>query len=235
MMGTRNRSGFHHAVETRNRRLPIHRSPLDPWIDVRTIPHQHHQENTGRVQRSWIYCCTLGLDEARCNRVRQGLAKGLALGRKKNSSCRRVQCLRKKRKRRLIEVADDEDDSDVEITPPPTQAITLCKQSTCGIGQALKSKKPMIQSTLDGGIGSSSTATKRKTKTKSIHFTIRGGRKSSRLTQSNGKKKKKIQEEQLDSEGEFEENELEKEMENEKEAGSPMMHKEGYGQGRPWA
>ncbi|CAN6920341.1 unnamed protein product [Brassica oleracea] len=43
----------------------------------------------------------------------------------------------------------------------------------------------MIQSTLDGGIGSSSTATKRKTKTKSIHFTIRGGRKSSRLTQSN--------------------------------------------------
>ena len=46
-----------------------------------------------------------------------------------------------RRKRRLIEVADDEDDSDVEITPPPTQAITLCKQSTCGIGQALKSKK----------------------------------------------------------------------------------------------
>ncbi|CAN7074784.1 unnamed protein product, partial [Brassica oleracea var. botrytis] len=121
------------------------------------------------------------------------------------------------RKRRLIEVADDEDDSDVEITPPPTQATTLRKQSTCGTGQALKSKKPMIQSTLDGGIGSSSTATKRKTKTKSIHFTIRGGRKSSRLTQSNGKKNKKIQEEQLDSEGEFEEDEMEKEMENEKE------------------
>ncbi|CAN6915358.1 unnamed protein product, partial [Brassica oleracea] len=75
----------------------------------------------------------------------------------------------------------------------------------------------MIQSTLDGGIGSSSKASKRKTKTKSIHFTIRGGRKSSRLTQSNGKKKKKIQEEQLDLEGEFEEDEMEKEMENEKE------------------
>ncbi|CAG7893762.1 unnamed protein product, partial [Brassica rapa] len=71
----------------------------------------------------------------------------------------------------------------------------------------------MIQSTLDGGIGSSSKASKRKTKTKSIHFTIRGGRKSSRPTQSNGKKKKKIQEEQLDSEGEFEEDK----MENEKE------------------
>ncbi|KAF3515309.1 hypothetical protein F2Q69_00005321 [Brassica cretica] len=43
-----------------------------------------------------------------------------------------------RRKRRLIEVADYEDDSDVEITPPPTQATTLRKQSTCGTGQALK-------------------------------------------------------------------------------------------------
>ncbi|KAF2581499.1 hypothetical protein F2Q68_00003350 [Brassica cretica] len=70
----------------------------------------------------------------------------------------------------------------------------------------------MLQSTLDGGIGSSSKASKRKTKTKSIHFTIRGGRKSSRPKKDNGKKKK-IKEEQLDSEGEFEEDE----MENEKE------------------
>ncbi|KAF3556461.1 hypothetical protein F2Q69_00012513 [Brassica cretica] len=113
----------------------------------------------------------------------------------------------------------DDDDSDVEITPPPTQATTLRKQSTCGTGRALKSKKPMLQSTIDGGIvsSSSSKASKRKTKTKSIHFTIRGGRKSSRLTQGNDKKKKKIQEEQLDSEGEFEEDEMENEMENEKE------------------
>ncbi|KAG5391880.1 hypothetical protein IGI04_021843, partial [Brassica rapa subsp. trilocularis] len=60
----------------------------------------------------------------------------------------------------------------------------------------------VLGSTLDGGIGSSSSpkASKRKTKTKSIHFTIRGGRKSSRPTQGNGKNKKKIQEEQLDSE-----------------------------------
>lgn len=30
-----------------------------------------------------------------------------------------------RKKRRLNEVADDENDSDVEITPPPTQATTL--------------------------------------------------------------------------------------------------------------
>lgn len=112
-------------------------------------------------------------------------------------------------KRRLIEVGDDEDDSDVEITLPPAQA-TMRKQSTCGTGRALKSKKSMSQSTLDGGIGSFSKAGKSKTKTKSVQFIIRGGRKSSRPTQGNGKKnavhaessqpqknKKKIQEEQL--------------------------------------
>ncbi|CAN6975906.1 unnamed protein product, partial [Brassica rapa subsp. trilocularis] len=126
---------------------------------------------------------------------------------------------KQRKKRRLIQADDDEDDSDVEITPPPIQATTLRKQATCGTVRALKSKKPMLQSTLDGGIGSSSSpkASKRKTKTKSIHFTIRGGRKSSRPTQGNGKNKKKIQEEQLDSEGEFEEDEMENEMENEKE------------------
>jgi len=122
---------------------------------------------------------------------------------------------KQRKKRRLIQAADDEDDSDVEITPPPTQATTLHKQATCGTVRALKSKKPMLQSTLDGGIGSSSKASKRETKTKSIHFTIRGGRKSSRPKKDNGKKK--IQEEQLDSEGEFEEDEMENEMENEKE------------------
>ncbi|CAF2056747.1 unnamed protein product [Brassica oleracea] len=42
-----------------------------------------------------------------------------------------------RKKRRLIEVAD-EDDNDVEISPTPTQATTLPKQSTCGTGQALK-------------------------------------------------------------------------------------------------
>ncbi|WZZ82063.1 hypothetical protein YC2023_102635 [Brassica napus] len=132
---------------------------------------------------------------------------------------------KQRKKRRLSEAADDEDDSDVEITPPPTQATTLRKQATCGTVRALKSKKPMLQSTLDGGIGSSSSpkASKRKTKTKSIHFTIRGGRKSSRPTQGNGKNKKKIQEEQLDSEGEFEEDEMENEMENEKEGNNTRI------------
>ncbi|WZZ26671.1 hypothetical protein YC2023_010072 [Brassica napus] len=101
---------------------------------------------------------------------------------------------KQRKKRRLSEAADDEDDSDVEITPPPTQATTLRKQATCGTVRALKSKKPMLQSTLDGGIGSSSSP-----------------------KASNGKNKKKIQEEQLDSEGEFEEDEMENEMENKKE------------------
>ncbi|KAF8100489.1 hypothetical protein N665_0223s0016 [Sinapis alba] len=96
-------------------------------------------------------------------------------------------------KRRLIEVVDDEDDSDVEITPPPTQT------------------------TIDGGIGSSSQASK----AKKIHvmFTIRGGRKSSKPTQGNGKKnvvhaaenqpqkKKQVEAEQLDLEGECDEDE----------------------------
>ncbi|CAN6923405.1 unnamed protein product [Brassica oleracea] len=84
---------------------------------------------------------------------------------------------KQRKKRRLSEAADDEDDSDVEITPPPTQATTLRKQATCGTVRALKSKKPMLQSTLDGGIGSSSSpkASKRKTKTKSIHLPSLGG------------------------------------------------------------
>ncbi|KAF3551620.1 hypothetical protein DY000_02007030 [Brassica cretica] len=122
----------------------------------------------------------------------------------------------------------DDDDSDVEIAPPPTQATNLRKQSTYGTGRALNSKTPILQSTLDGGIGSSPKVSKSKTKTKSVQFTIRGGRKSSRPAQGNGKKntvhaessqpKNKIHEEQIDLEDEFEEDE----MKNQKEVPTGM-------------
>ncbi|KAF2578312.1 hypothetical protein F2Q68_00004721 [Brassica cretica] len=111
----------------------------------------------------------------------------------------------------------------LEAAAEADDATNLRKQSTYGTGRALNSKTPILQSTLDGGIGSSPKVSKSKTKTKSVQFTIRGGRKSSRPAQGNGKKntvhaessqpKNKIHEEQIDLEDEFEEDE----MKNQKE------------------
>ncbi|CAN6853099.1 unnamed protein product, partial [Brassica oleracea] len=54
------------------------------------------------------------------------------------------------KKRKLISRADDTDNSDVEITPP-TQTTKPRRKTSYGTA----SRKPMFQSTLDGGIGSS--------------------------------------------------------------------------------
>ncbi|KAG2270313.1 hypothetical protein Bca52824_064868 [Brassica carinata] len=59
-------------------------------------------------------------------------------------------------KRKLISLTDDTDDSDVEITPPTGPAPTPKPRRKTTYGTA--SRKPMFQSTLDGGIGSSSHA-----------------------------------------------------------------------------
>ncbi|KAG2312381.1 hypothetical protein Bca52824_023938 [Brassica carinata] len=53
-------------------------------------------------------------------------------------------------KRKLISLTDDTDDSDVEITPA-TQTTKPRRKTSYGTA----SRKPMFQSTLDDGIGSS--------------------------------------------------------------------------------
>ncbi|WZZ86778.1 hypothetical protein YC2023_115357 [Brassica napus] len=83
---------------------------------------------------------------------------------------------KQERKRRLIEVDDDEVDTDVEITFPPTQSSQPGKQTSTGSGSVSNSKKPMIQSSIYGGIGSSSKA--HQGKKKPVAAAIRGGRRS---------------------------------------------------------
>ncbi|KAH0940535.1 hypothetical protein HID58_000172, partial [Brassica napus] len=61
------------------------------------------------------------------------------------------------RKRKLISLVDSEEESDVEITPP-TQSTKPRRQTTYGTAK----RKPMLQSTLDGGSGSSARARKRR-------------------------------------------------------------------------
>ncbi|KAJ4902198.1 zinc finger BED domain-containing protein RICESLEEPER 2-like [Raphanus sativus] len=81
------------------------------------------------------------------------------------------------RKRKLISLADESDDSDVEITPP-SQTSNPRRKSSFGTATG----KPMLQSTIDGGIGSSSQACRKK-KPVPVKSVIRGGRRKP-LTQS---------------------------------------------------
>ncbi|KAG2266736.1 hypothetical protein Bca52824_073815 [Brassica carinata] len=74
------------------------------------------------------------------------------------------------KKRKLISLADDTDNSDVEITPP-TQTTKPRRKNSYGTA----SRKPMFQSTLDGGIGSSAQACS-KEKSVPMKSVIRGGR-----------------------------------------------------------
>ncbi|XP_056860086.1 zinc finger BED domain-containing protein RICESLEEPER 2-like [Raphanus sativus] len=115
---------------------------------------------------------------------------------------------------------DETDDSDVEITPPPQTNIPR-RKSRFGTATG----KPMLQSTIDGGIGSSSQACRKK-KHVPVKSVIRGGRRKP-LTQSqkgkakatNPQKKKKVEEipdfddsleeEELDEEEELNEEEIE--------------------------
>ncbi|CAH8361361.1 unnamed protein product [Eruca vesicaria subsp. sativa] len=69
-----------------------------------------------------------------------------------------VACVlgKKGSKRKLISLVDETDYSDVEITPSSQKTKPRRKTS---FGTA--SRKPMLQSTIDGGIGSSSQACRR--------------------------------------------------------------------------
>ncbi|WZZ86350.1 hypothetical protein YC2023_114929 [Brassica napus] len=74
------------------------------------------------------------------------------------------------RKRKLISPVDSEEDVDVEITPT-TQPRKPPRKTSFGTA----SQKPMYQSTLDGGSGSSAQANSQK-KTVPLKSVIRGGR-----------------------------------------------------------
>ena len=87
---------------------------------------------------------------------------------------------KQERKRRLIEVDDDEFDTDVDITFPPTQSSQPGKQTSTGSGSISNSKKPMIQSSIYGGIGSSSKARQGKKNRLLLQY-VEGGGVPSRL------------------------------------------------------
>ncbi|KAF2559655.1 hypothetical protein F2Q68_00013212 [Brassica cretica] len=61
------------------------------------------------------------------------------------------------RKRKLISLVDSEEESDIEIIPP-TRSSKPRRQTTYGTA----TRKPMLQSTLDGGCGSSARACSQK-------------------------------------------------------------------------
>ncbi|XP_048591471.1 zinc finger BED domain-containing protein RICESLEEPER 2-like [Brassica napus] len=109
-------------------------------------------------------------------------------------------------KRKLISLVDSEEDSDVEITP--TSQTTKPRRPTT-FGTA--SQKPMVQSTLEIGSGSSKQACSQK-KFVPVKSVIRGGRRTKGVSKGSGsqsqkKKKKKMEEEipeledELDEEG----------------------------------
>ncbi|CAN7086349.1 unnamed protein product, partial [Brassica oleracea var. botrytis] len=118
-------------------------------------------------------------------------------------------------RKRLISLVDDTDDSDVESSQP-TQKTKPRRQTSFGTATG----KPMLQSTIDGGVGSSAQACS-KGKTVPMKSVIRGGRRKSPTkskkkkvspTQSQ-KKKEKVAEDipelgdELDEE-EFDEDEI---------------------------
>ncbi|XP_056850660.1 zinc finger BED domain-containing protein RICESLEEPER 2-like [Raphanus sativus] len=121
-------------------------------------------------------------------------------------------------KRKVMSLDDETDDSDVEITPPP-QTNMPHRKSRFGTATG----KPMLQSTIDGGIGSSSQACRKK-KPVPVKSVIRGGRRKPLTQSQKGKakattpqKKKKV-EEIPDFDDSLEEEELDEEEElNEEE------------------
>ncbi|KAL0707483.1 hypothetical protein Bca4012_073909 [Brassica carinata] len=109
-------------------------------------------------------------------------------------------------KKKLISLDDSEEDSDVEITP--TTQTTKPRRPT-SFGTA--SQKPMIQSTLDLGSGSSKQACSQK-KYVPMKSVIRGGRRNKGVSKGSGsqsqKKKKKMEEEIPELENELDEEEI---------------------------
>ncbi|KAF2588863.1 hypothetical protein F2Q70_00040576 [Brassica cretica] len=117
------------------------------------------------------------------------------------------------RKRKRISLVDSEEESDVEIIPP-TRSSKPRRQKTYGTA----TRKPMLQSTLDGGSGSSARASSQ-TKVP-LEAVIRGGRRKASTqglsnearknkgSSSRSQKKKKIKEEIPDFDDDLEEVEL---------------------------
>ncbi|WZZ85759.1 hypothetical protein YC2023_114338 [Brassica napus] len=89
------------------------------------------------------------------------------------------------RKRKLISVVDSKEESNVEITPP-TRSSKPRRQTTYGTA----TRKPILQSTLDGGSGSSARACSQKNVP--LKAVIRGGRRkaSTQALSSEARKKK---------------------------------------------
>ncbi|KAG2270379.1 hypothetical protein Bca52824_064934 [Brassica carinata] len=116
-------------------------------------------------------------------------------------------------KRKLISLDDSEEDSDVEITP--TTQTTKPRRPT-SFGTA--SQKPMIQSTLDLGSGSSKQAFSQK-KYIPVKSVIRGGRRNKGVSKGSGsqsQKKKKMEEEIPELEDELDEEGLDEDELDEK-------------------
>ncbi|KAH0877179.1 hypothetical protein HID58_064573 [Brassica napus] len=88
-------------------------------------------------------------------------------------------------KTKKIMLVDSEEESDVEITPP-TRSSKPHRQTTFGTA----TRKPMLQSTLDGGSGSSARAHSQKKAP--LKVVIRGGRRkaSTQALSSEARKKK---------------------------------------------
>ncbi|XP_013607798.1 PREDICTED: zinc finger BED domain-containing protein RICESLEEPER 1-like [Brassica oleracea var. oleracea] len=130
------------------------------------------------------------------------------------------------RKRKLLSLVDSEEDVDVEITPT-TQPRKPHRKTSFGTA----SQKPMYQSTLDGGSGSSEQASSQK-KNVPLKYVICGGRRkpvprgsSTQSRKNKGpstqslKKKSKIQEEIPDFDEELVEDELDEDEAGLDEAG----------------
>ncbi|KAG2277348.1 hypothetical protein Bca52824_059903 [Brassica carinata] len=91
------------------------------------------------------------------------------------------------RKRKLISLVDSEEDVDVEITPT-TQPRKPPRKTSFGTA----SQKPMYQSTLDGGSGSSAQANSQK-KTVPLKSVIRGGRRKPAPRRGRARSKRRYQ------------------------------------------
>ncbi|KAF3540015.1 hypothetical protein F2Q69_00024566 [Brassica cretica] len=126
-------------------------------------------------------------------------------------------------RKRLISLVDDTDDSDVEISQP-TQKTKPRRQTSFRTATG----KPMLQSTIDGGVGSSAQACS-KGKSVPMKSVIRGGRRKSptkskkkKVSPTQSQKKEKVAEDipelgdELDEE-EVDEDEIDEEEREERQ------------------
>ncbi|KAH0859491.1 hypothetical protein HID58_087752, partial [Brassica napus] len=96
-------------------------------------------------------------------------------------------------KRKLISLVDETNDSDIEITPP-TQTTKPHRRTTFGTA----TRKPMLQSTIDGGIGSSAQAC-----SKEKFVPMKSSQKKKTAPTQSQKKKEKVTEDITDFDDEL--------------------------------